>query len=90
MRKVRVVSLACDIPAGTYLCLPNIKIFQTIKKLWCAQELGLEIHSEEITRRPKQALSFLHAILLLDLIMFLPIIIKLSQSVWELWPGEGT
>ena len=50
--------------------LPNIiNIFQTIKKLWSAQEFGLEIRSEEITRdNRKQELSFLHATLLLDLI----------------------
>ena len=52
--------------------LSNIsKIFQTSKK-WCADEFGLEIHLGEITRRrPKQELTFLHAILLLDL-LFVP------------------
>ena len=73
-KKVRVVSLLCYIPAGTYLCLPNIiKIFHIIKKLWCSQEFALEIRSGEITRRrTQQDLSFLHAILLLDLI-YVPI-----------------
>ena len=48
--------------------LPSIKIFQTIKKLWSAQEFGLEIHSGEITRkRTEQELPFFHATLLLEL-----------------------
>ena len=46
--------------------LPNtIKILETIKKLWGEQELSLEIHSEEITRKGKeQELSFFHVTLL--------------------------
>ena len=41
MKKVRIVSLACDMPSALTLPLPNImKIFQTIKKLWSAQEFG--------------------------------------------------
>ena len=54
--------------------LPNIiKIFQTIQKLWSAQELGLEICSGEITWKKKRTkeLSFLHVTLLLDL-MYVP------------------
>ena len=48
---------------------PNIKIFQVIKKLWSAQEFGLDIHSGEITRnRTEQELSFFHATILLALI----------------------
>ena len=46
-----------------------IKIFQTIKELWSAQEFGLEICSGEIT---KQELSFLCASILIDLI-YVPI-----------------
>ena len=47
-----------------------IKIFQTIKKLRHAQEFGLEICSGEVTRRrPKEELSFLHAIILLQVIL---------------------
>ena len=48
-------TLARDMPSGPYLHLPNIiKIFQTIKKLWSAQESCLEIRSGEITgRRPE-------------------------------------
>ena len=70
--------------------LPNIiKIFQTIKKLWSAQEFGIEIHSGEITRkRIEQELSFLHATLLLDLICIPTYFVKLSQIVWELWPAQ--
>ena len=72
--------------------LSTIKVLQTIKKLWRTQDFGIEIHSGEITRRRlKQVLSFLHTVLLLDLIymiMFLPIIVELSQTVWELWPAE--
>ena len=35
--------------------LPNIiKIFQTIKKLWSAQEFDLEIHLGEITTKKKK------------------------------------
>ena len=88
---MRVVFLACDMSKGPYLCLYQniIKIFQTIKKLCCSQEFGIEIFSLEITeRKPKQKLSFLHTIFLLDLWMFLSIIIKLSQTVWELWPAQ--
>ena len=52
--------------------LPNIiKIFRTIKKLWSAQEFGLEICSGEITRKKKQqskSLSFLQEPVLLELI----------------------
>ena len=41
--------------------LNTIIIFQTIKKLWNAQEFGLEIYSGEITReKTKQELYFLH------------------------------
>ena len=49
--------------------LPNIiKIFQSIKKLLSAQELGFEIYSGEITRKKqKHVLSFLHVALLFDL-----------------------
>ena len=44
-----------------------IKIFQTNKKLWNAQEFGYGIHSGKITRkRTEQELSFLHVTLLLD------------------------
>ena len=54
MNKVRVVSLSSDMPIGPYLPASNIiKIFQTIKKLWSAQEFGLEILSGEITRKKK-------------------------------------
>ena len=51
--------------------LPTImKIFQTIKKLWSAQEFGLEIRSWEIIKkRTEQELSFLHATILHDLII---------------------
>ena len=45
-----------------------IKIFQTIKKLWSAQEFGLEIRSGEITKKRTKEMSFLHVALLLDLI----------------------
>ena len=49
--------------------LSIIKIFQTIKKLWSAQEFGLEIYSGEISRkRTKQEFAFMHVTLLLDLI----------------------
>ena len=66
-KKVTVVSLARDMPTGPYLCLYQIiKIFQTIKKLWSAQELGLEIHLGEIRKRTEQDLFFLHATLPLD------------------------
>ena len=42
-----------------------IKIFQTVKKLWSAQEYGLEIRSGEIARkRTKQGLSFLYGTIL--------------------------
>ena len=52
--------------------LPNIiKIFQTIQKLWSAQEFCLEIRSGEITWKKKKELSFLHVTLLLGLI-FVP------------------
>ena len=52
------------------MSIPNIiKKFQTIKKLWCAQEFGIEIRSRDIIRRRKnQELFSLHAIFLLDLI----------------------
>ena len=90
-KKVRVV-LSCMWHTYQYLSmsLQNIiKIFQTMKKLWHAQEFGLEICLGEVTRRrPKQQLSFLHASSYLTWYMFLPIIIKLSQTVWELWPAE--
>ena len=47
--------------------LPNIiRIFQTIKKFWGAQEFGLEIRLGQIAT--EQELSFLHVTLLLDLI----------------------
>ena len=52
------LSLACDTPTGTYLYL-----YQILSKIF------LESHSGEITRRPKQDLSFLHG-----WYMFLPII----------------
>ena len=69
--------------------LPNIKIFQTIMKLWSAQEFCLEILSGEITRkRTEQDLFFLQAALLLDVIYVPTIFIKLSQIVWELWPAQ--
>ena len=75
------------------LCVPvpnMIKIFQTIKKLWNAQEFGLEIRLGQIIKKKKkkkeqsQELS-LHATLLLDLI-YVPI--KLSQTIWELQPAQ--
>ena len=49
-----------------FMPLPNIiKIFQTIKKLWSAQEFGLEIRSGERTRiRIEQELSFLYMTLI--------------------------
>ena len=138
-KSVRVVSLASDTCSGPYLCFYQIiKLFQTIKKSWNAQELGLEIRSGEISRkRTEQELSFLHVTLLIDLIYvptiyyhtisnstwlmdctrfglqgvqlhnkesesgffcmqhahwsstsFLPNIIKLSQTVWELQPAQ--
>ena len=47
--------------------LPHIiTIFQTIRKLWGAQEFDLEIRSGEQRKRTEQQLSFLHAILLRD------------------------
>ena len=66
-----VVSLALDTPFGSLpMPLPYvIKIFQTIYKLGCALEFGLEIRSGEITRkRTELELSFLHSTFLLDLI----------------------
>ena len=73
--------------------LPNIiKIFQTIKKLWHVKEFGLEIYSGEITgRRPKQKLSFLQAILLLDL-KYVPAIYYqiISHIMGALqWPAQA-
>ena len=52
------------------MSLTNVfKIFQTMKKLGCSQEFGLEISSGVIIgRKPKQELSFLHGILLCDVI----------------------
>ena len=35
------------------LPVPNIKIFQTIKKLWSAQEFGLESFMGELDKRTK-------------------------------------
>ena len=65
--------------------LPNIiKLSQTVWELWPAQDFGFRGD-----RYIKQELSFLHATLLLDLIIYLPNIIKLSQTVWELWPAQG-
>ena len=56
-----------------YTCTNIIKIFQSIKKSWSAQEFGLEIYSVEYTRkRTKQELSFLHVTLLLDRIYVPP------------------
>ena len=40
--------------------LPNgIKIFQSIKKLWSAQEFGVEICSGEITSKKQNRIVFL-------------------------------
>ena len=39
-------------------CLHNIKIFQTIIKLWSAQEFGLEIRCGEITRNKNVKLYY--------------------------------
>ena len=74
MKKVRIDSIAQDLFWLLSVPLPNIiNISQTIRKLWSAQEFGLEICSEEITRKGReQKLSFLHAIVLLDLI-YVPI-----------------
>ena len=86
-KKVRVVSLACDTPTGTCLCL--YQIFQTIKKFNIVRTRIQLRNSFRVLRRQKHELSFLHTIHLLDLIYVpLPIIIKLSQTVWELWPSE--
>ena len=77
--------------------LPNIiKIFQTIKKLWSAQEFGLEIHLGEITtkkkkkKKKKQRKSCLSCMWhsYLTWYMALPYLIKLSQIVWALWPAQ--
>ena len=69
MCKLSVLHVTCllvPIYAFTKYYQNFIKIFQTIKKLLCAQEFGLEIYSAEITRkRTKQELSFLHVTLLL-------------------------
>ena len=52
------------------MTLPNItKIFQSIRKLWCTQEFGLEFHSRKITRkRIEEDLFYLHVTLQLDLV----------------------
>ena len=62
-----------------------IKIFQTIKKLWSAQEAGLEIHSGEITQEKEQSKScpfMWHSYLIWY--MSHQNIIKLPQTLWEM------
>ena len=86
MKKVSIVFVH-NTPTGSYLCL--YQIFQIIKKLWCTQEFGLEIHSGAVTKKQSASVSHLSC----DTptwpdIMSLPSIIKLSQTVWELWPAQ--
>ena len=51
MKKVRVVPCMRHPFWSLSMPLPNIKIFQIIKKLWSAREFGLKIHSGEIPRK---------------------------------------
>ena len=64
------------------------KIFQVIKKLWPAQEFGLEIHLGVVTR--KQAVSVV--LLALDTPTWPDIypyqILSNYLTVWELWPAQ--
>ena len=62
------------------------KKIDKIKK--SAQEFGLEIRSGEITLKKKSYCFSCKWHSYLTWYMFLPNIIKLSQTVWELWPEQ--
>ena len=72
------------------MSLPNIiRIFRTIKKLRNAQEFSLEIRSGKITRNEHSKSSpscMWHSYL--TWYIFLPYIINLPQTVWELWSAQ--
>ena len=80
-KKVRVVSLIQGMPTGPYLCLYQ----------WSAQEFGLEIHSGEFNLKIKKQRycpsCMWHSYL--TWYMSPSNIIKLSQTVWELWPAQN-
>ena len=61
INKVRIVSLACDMPTGPYLCLYQIvlRYFKPLRSNKSAQEFGLEIHSGDITRKKRKSKSCL-------------------------------
>ena len=84
-----------DVVTGRYIeeaqqiNLYNIKIFQTIRKLFSEQEFGFEICLGEITKKTtNQELSFLHATLLLDLKFASTKYYQISQTVSALWPAQ--
>ena len=87
-KKVRVVSLACNMPTTPYLCLYQI-LTKYFKPLRSEQEFGLEIRSWEITRKKNKGIVLLVCDTLTwpDLMSLLNII-KLSQTIWELWPAQ--
>ena len=80
---------ATALPVLVYASTKHYKIFQTIKKLWSAQEFGLEIHSGEITtKRIEQELFFLHAALLLDLIYVHTIFYQIISNNMGVRPAQ--
>ena len=87
MKTVRVVILARNIPTGLLL-----HFYQTLSKYvlrYQSYDLQKISASGEITIQwIKWELSLLHATRLLSSSSSLPNIMKLSQTVWELWPVQ--
>ena len=84
--------LSCRKHPYWFLSMPLqniIKIFQTLNKLWSAKEYGFEIYSGEITKK-KQSKSFFSCMWHFALTWYMspPNIIKLANTVWEIWPAQ--
>ena len=78
MKKVRVVSLACDTPTG-----PPLHFYKTLSKY----VLGYQSYGYYYEEESESCLSYMRHTYWSSS-STLPNIIILSQSVWELWPAQ--
>ena len=87
MKKVRVVSLACDMPTGPPLNLYQILSYYLKQyERWPAQDFGFR--GDNYIMKKVRVVSLAHDMPTGPPSSSLPNIIKLSPTVWELWPAQ--